>query len=115
MTTPPPFPQRPGSDLLFECLAKWEQNFLTHSPGRVTLSSAKLSFLPGAMSVLGRTVEIPFENITSVKKRDNFLWRGAVRVNLRSEFESHNRFVFFLGNKREEFLSKCETVGIAIE
>ena len=99
---------------LFKAPAKWEQNKLTHSPGHVTLSTQAVEFIPGPMSLLGKHVIIPLAQIARVRRGDNFLWRGVVKLDLGSEVDGRSRYIFFLGGKREEFLARCLELGVTV-
>ena len=113
---PSPVPSTSSSHAapLFKALAKWEQNKLTHSPGHVILSTQAVEFVPGAMSLLGKHVIVPLAEIAQAGRGDNFLWRGVVRLDLRSEIDGRSRYIFFLGGKREEFFARCRELGIPV-
>ena len=115
-TTPPPLPSVSPSHAapLFRVPAKWEQNKLTHSPGHLTLSSETVEFIPGWMSLLGKHIIIPLAEISQVRRGDNFLWRGVVKLDLKSEIAGRGRYIFFLGGKRKEFLARCRELGIPV-
>jgi len=99
---------------IFNAPAKWEQSKLTHSVGYIILNRKSVEFHPGSMSVLGKHIIMPLTEISGVKSGDNFLWRGVVKVELKSEIEGRNCYVFFLGSKRQTFLSFCQKLDIPV-
>jgi len=115
-TAPPPLPSGSHSHAtpLFKAPAKWEQNKLTHSPGHVTLGTETVEFIPGSMSLLGKHVILPIGEIAHVRRGDNFLWRGVVKLDLKSEIDGRGRYIFFLGGKREQFFARCRELGIPV-
>jgi len=99
---------------IFRALAKWERNILSHSPGHVALSRAFVEFLPGSISVLGKHIIIPLGEIMKIRRGDNFLWRGVVKVDLKADIDGRQCYIFFLGGKRQKFLSSCQDLGIPV-
>jgi hypothetical protein len=93
-----------SSDVLFSAPVKWEQNRLTHSFGSVSVSRHSIDYLPGKVSVLGVPFSIPRDLIESARRRDNFLWRGAVTLQLKQPINGRSQFIFFLGGRYKEFL-----------
>jgi hypothetical protein len=88
----------------FSAPVKWEQNLLTHSFGTLKVSDHSVDYVPGKISVLGTPFSIPRGLIESARRRDNFLWRGAVTVQLKQPLRGRDRFIFFLGGRYKEFL-----------
>ncbi len=96
------------TEIPFKAPTKWEQNRLTHSFGELTISNDAINFEPGSVSVPGRKLSIPLNAVSEARKRDNFLWRGAVTIALNDKYENRAKFIFFLGNKYQEFLNIIE-------
>jgi hypothetical protein len=92
------------SAVLFSAPVKWEQNRLTHSFGSVSVSRHSVDYRPGKVSVLGVPFSIPRDLIESARRRDNFLWRGAVTLQLKQPVNGRTQFIFFLGGRYKEFL-----------
>jgi hypothetical protein len=88
----------------FSAPVKWEQNLLTHSFGTLKVTDHSVDYVPGKISVLGTPFSIPRGLIESARRRDNFLWRGAVTVQLKQPLRGRDRFIFFLGGRYKEFL-----------
>jgi len=105
MNAPQPNPDAP---VLFSAPVKWEQNRLTHSFGTLSVSDHRVDYVPGKTSVLGTAFSIPRDLIENARKRDNFLWRGAVSVKLNQPLNGRNEFIFFLGGRYREFLELLE-------
>lgn len=95
----------PDTETIFNAPVKWEQNLLTHSPGEVALSSDCLTYRPSNLSVLSDEFSINLSEIKSIRKRDNFLWRGAVKIDLATAFKNKTSLIFFLGGKYKEFMT----------
>ena len=93
-----------SSTVLFSAPVKWEQNRLTHSFGSISVSRHSVDYLPGKVSVLGVPFSIPRDQIESARRRDNFLWRGAVTLQLKQPINGRRHFIFFLGGRYKEFL-----------
>ena len=114
-------------------VVKWERHYLGHSPYRVVLASNLIQFAPHSLSVLTNEFEIPYESIREIKTSDNFLFRGAINIILKTElildldfhlpnyypkllfdiFEKQrfqsNRIRLFLGNRRQGFIDHLST------
>ena len=93
-----------ASDELFSAPVKWEQNRLTHSFGTITVTKEAVEYVPRKVSVLGTPFSIPRDQIIDARKRDNFLWRGAVTLELAQPVEDRTKYILFLGGRYREFL-----------
>ena len=99
------------NNLIFNAAAKWERNFLCHSPGHLQLSDSTVEFVPHrTMSVLGKHLRIPIGVIGTVQVGDNFLWRGVVHIILNQPVNHRTKYTFFLGTKRKNFILAFENI-----
>jgi len=114
-------------------LVKWERHHFGHSMYTVTLAFDQLVFVPHSRSLLNSKFEIPHGLIHEVVSSDNFLYRGAVNIALKTELEldldfnipkgfnwsfrifepesvfRSKRIRLFLGSNRTRFLEAVKT------
>lgn len=94
-----------GDASLFSAPVKWEQNRLTHSFGKITVTATAVEYVPGKVSFLSTAFSIPRDRIVNARKRDNFLWRGAVILKLNEPVHDRMNYIFFLGGRYGEFIA----------